>query len=135
MKKYNGILLIGPTGSGKTPFGDFLNNRKLFNKNCYHFDFGENLRKIWQLYNKPNLLKSVFSLLKDREIEIIINSLKHGTLLEDDQFYIAENILLSFIKEKQITENDLILLNGLPRHTDQAENIDKKCCIIAILNR
>ena len=98
MNKYSGILLIGPTGSGKTPFGDFLNSNLLFNQNCFHFDFGANLRRIDRLFknNKNAQIKTEFSLLSGKEIDIIISSLKNGTLLEDDQFYIAENILLSF---------------------------------------
>ncbi len=135
MKKCNGVLLIGPTGSGKTPLGEFINNKKLFHKNCIHFDFGANLRRIEQLSkkNKFEQLKIEFSLLENQDIDIIINSLKNSALLKNEQFYIAENILLSFIKEKQISENDIIILNGMPRHTGQAFNIDKiinvKCII------
>ena len=135
MNKFNAVLLVGPTGSGKTPFGEFINSKQLFHKNCVHFDFGANLRKIECLYknNKFAKIKTIFSLLADRDVNIIIDSLKKGTLLEDEYFYIAENILLSFIKEKQVTENDIIVLNGMPRHTGQAANIDNIVNIIGIL--
>ncbi len=135
MNKFNAVLLIGPTGSGKTPFGEFINSKQLFHKNCIHFDFGANLRKIEQLYkdNKFAKLKTVFSLLADQDINIIIDTLKNGTLLENEYFYIAENILLSFIKEKKITENDVIVLNAMPRHTGQAINVDNLVNIIGVI--
>jgi adenylate kinase family enzyme len=40
------ILLLGPTGSGKTPLGQVLERRGLWGHRCSHFDFGDNLREI-----------------------------------------------------------------------------------------
>lgn len=40
------VLLLGSTGSGKTPLGDLIERRGLRGVRCLHFDFGVNLRKI-----------------------------------------------------------------------------------------
>jgi adenylate kinase family enzyme len=47
------ILLLGPTGSGKTPLGQVLEERGLWGHTCMHFDFGANLREIVAC-NKPD---------------------------------------------------------------------------------
>ena len=38
------LLLLGPTGSGKTPLGDEIERRGLYGRRCLHFDFGASLR-------------------------------------------------------------------------------------------
>jgi adenylate kinase family enzyme len=45
-KKHNAVLIVGPTGSGKTPLGEFLQQTGLWEKRCFHFDFGKALRGI-----------------------------------------------------------------------------------------
>ena len=40
------VLLLGPTGAGKSPLGDWLEARGLWGRPCHHFDFGANLRAI-----------------------------------------------------------------------------------------
>ena len=40
------ILLLGPTGSGKTPLGQVLEERGLWGHTSRHFDFGASLREI-----------------------------------------------------------------------------------------
>ena len=39
------ILLLGPTGSGKSPLGDELEANGLNGRRCLHFDFGRRLRR------------------------------------------------------------------------------------------
>lgn len=43
-KRYAAMVLLGPTGSGKTPLGHVFAARGFLNRRCAHFDFGENLR-------------------------------------------------------------------------------------------
>ena len=114
---YQALLLVGPTGSGKTPLGHFLQKNGLWGKRCVHFDFGHQLRNIGNRVEKPPYLKK-------EEMAIIAHSLKTGVLLEDDQFPIAKKILLSFIKSRNVTEKDLVVLNGLPRHRGQAKDLE-----------
>ncbi|MDY7010271.1 MAG: nucleoside monophosphate kinase [Planctomycetota bacterium] len=115
MSTYSAILLLGPTGSGKTPLGELLESRSLWNRRCVHFDFGENLRRI---------AGNNASLLGPEELNVVTNSLKTGSLLEDEHFPIARKILLGFLKERNVGAADLVILNGLPRHAGQAGYFD-----------
>ncbi len=80
------ILLIGPTGSGKTPLGELLEGKGLFGSRCFHFDFGKNLREI-ALKDKP------IGSLTRADIDLIRYLVESRALLEDEQFHIAEKIL------------------------------------------
>ncbi len=117
MDKYQAILLLGPTGSGKTPLGELFERQGLWGHKCAHFDFGENLRKIALTSHRP-------SFLTEQDIAVIRNCLKTGALLENETLHIASNILRSFIQEREINTEALLILNGLPRHAGQARNID-----------
>ena len=118
MKPYPAILLVGPTGSGKTPLGAFCEKEGLWQSNVFHFAFGAILRRI-AAATGPGL----FSLTK-QDLSVIRQSLATGALLENRNFHIARNLFLSYAKEKQIQDPALILLNGLPRHTGQALDIE-----------
>ena len=117
MNQHKAILLIGPTGSGKTPLGSLFEEKGLWGRRCLHFDFGEALREIAETGMGP-------SPLTDEDIDVINQSLKSGALLEDENFHVAGNILMSFVKDKGMGRNDFVLLNGMPRHPGQAGDID-----------
>lgn len=117
MNKNHAILLLGHTGSGKTPLGSYIEKKGIWDKRCYHFDFGCELRSI----SDANVISSRF--IKD-DVDYIAKVLKEGALLENETFYIAEQILNFFIKKNSISPDDIILLNGLPRHVGQAKDID-----------
>ncbi len=111
------ILLIGPTGSGKSPLGEYLEGVGAGSGRIAHFDFGEQLR---QAAASP----VSYPLLSDADILTIRGSLETGLLLENHQFHIAENILRSFIQQRGLRDGDFVLLNGLPRHEGQAERLE-----------
>ncbi len=120
------ILLLGPTGSGKTPFGRCCERKGLWGKRCAHFDFGEELRRI--------ACEGVAGIgLAPRDLEVVNRSLATGALLERDDFHIARAIWKQFRTLKGLTENDLLLLNGLPRHRDQALAVDGFVDVFAVL--
>ena len=48
------IVLLGPTGSGKTPLGDLIERCGLWGAPCLHFDFGACLRSIVE-QDRPDL--------------------------------------------------------------------------------
>jgi adenylate kinase len=118
MKPCGAILLIGPTGSGKTPLGAYLEGRGLWGKRCVHFDFGAQLRRI---VREPE----EFPVFTMSEIDVIRHSLKTGALLEDQHFPIAAKILRRFIETNSLRSSDFVILNGLPRHTGQVRDMDR----------
>ena len=122
--KYSAILLIGPTGSGKSPLGDALERIGFHGVTCHHFDFGERLR---------TCVKSKPSFLGADEIEVIRVRLQTNGLLENACFPIARKILNAFIEEKRVRDRDLVVLNGLPRHQEQAEALADSINVVMVV--
>lgn len=111
------LLLIGPTGAGKTPFGDYIEKNGMAGKRCVHFDFGHQLRSIAGDDLTPSGL--------DREEHAFIKEvLTGGLLLENEHFHIAGKILDSFARSRDFRREDIMVLNGLPRHEGQATDMD-----------
>jgi adenylate kinase len=110
------VLLLGPTGSGKTPLGDCLEQRGLRGRRCVHFDFGARLRAVGA--GEP------CAGLAGAELEVVRRSLQTGALLDDEHFPIARAILRSFVERHDLGPDDLLVLNGLPRHVGQAAALD-----------
>lgn len=114
---YRSLLLIGPTGSGKTPLGNLLESKAFGRGRFCHFDFGQELRDIGCLESPPD----GFS----REDHLFIRKvLEEGVLLEKRHFHIAKKTIRRFIRCKDIGIDDAVVLNGLPRHREQAEDMD-----------
>jgi adenylate kinase family enzyme len=111
------LLLVGPTGSGKTPLGDLCEQRGLWGRRCVHFDFGAALRRVAEAQAAPIPLS-------DRDVAFIRQTLRSGALLENETFYIARAVFVAFSTERQLGPQDWLILNGLPRHVDQAKDVD-----------
>jgi len=112
---HEAIVLIGPTGSGKSPLGDLLTRRGLWGRRCIHFDFGSQLRKI--------AAGDASGDFTDEEMEFIGNVLHAGALLEDKDFHIALRALRGELIAREADEDCLVALNGLPRHAGQARDL------------
>ena len=111
-------LLVGPTGTGKTPLGQLLEALGLNGRACLHFDFGENLRQI-VARDQPDAIVS------RADIDFLRQVLATGALLEDNDFPVAARILQSLLVRRDPKPDTLIILNGLPRHVGQAESLAK----------
>jgi adenylate kinase len=120
------ILLIGPTGVGKTPFGECLERRGLDGRRCLHFDFGQQLRRIAGNSMPPGGFSR-------EEHAFIRDVLEKGLLLENEHFPIAEKIIDMFLDDNGFGAKDMLVLNGLPRHLDQARDMDRKVKTAAVV--
>ena len=109
-------ILLGPTGSGKTPLGEMLAARGFRGTPCVHFDFGENLRQA-VVRNQPDGTVSA------ADIEFLKRVLRTGALLEDSDFPVAERILRSFLASAALERHTIVVMNGLPRHIGQARSL------------
>ncbi len=112
MSTPEGILLVGPTGSGKTPLGDMLEQTGLRGQRCMHFDFGAGLRALAKMETPSGEFDEC-------DIAVARDSISNGTLLERKNFRVAERILRSFLVRNGAERDDAVILNGLPRHADQ----------------
>ena len=117
MKRNPALLLLGPTGSGKSPLGRQIELRGFRGHKAVHFDFGENLRET-VARNQPN------DNISQADIAFLRGVLASGALLEDEQFPLAERILRSFLTLRKAGDDVWVVLNGLPRHAGQARAID-----------
>ncbi len=125
--KNRAILLLGPTGAGKTPLGKIIEQRGLWQTRCVHFDFGANLRDL--VYrNQPS------ETIGRQDIDFLREVLDSGALLEDEHFPIAERILKSFLAARAADRQTYIVLNGLPRHVGQARAVDSILDVRAVVH-
>ncbi len=107
------LLLVGPTGAGKTPLGEELARRGLGGRRCVHFDFGANLRAL-------AADRGASAWLSDAERAAIEASLATGALFEDRDLPMIVWIVERFAAGKAPGPGDILVLNGLPRHAGQA---------------
>lgn len=117
------ILIVGPTGSGKTPLGRLVQAKGLNGRKVSHFDFGEHLRKAAS-FNRP-----VFGLTA-WETRLISKLLKENKLLPSSSLGIARKLITGFMSGRK---QDLILLNGYPRNVRQARMIDGVLNVTAVI--
>lgn len=110
------LLLLGPTGSGKTPLGAEIERRGLGGRPCVHFDFGANLRAIAAGPRASGRLSAA-------EVETVRASLASGALFEDRDMPMIVKIVEGFAEEMRLGPGALLVLNGLPRHEEQAEGL------------
>lgn len=119
------ILLLGPTGAGKTPLGDWLDANGLWGRPCHHFDFGANLR--------ATVAGGASSGFSSDEIHFLESVLAQGALLENASFDIATKVLDLFLVRRGVQVDHWLLLNGLPRHVGQAVALESRLSVVAVV--
>jgi adenylate kinase len=104
------LLLIGPTGSGKSPLGNSLQKET----GWYHFDFGDHLRKIANDENAHGL--------SHEEIEYVKHLIDTHALFPHDKLTIVQKILDHACAVYRKSQG--IILNGMPRTVEQADSLE-----------
>ncbi len=121
------MLLLGPTGSGKTPLGILLEQKGYGRSRCVHLDFSERLHYLARCRN-PGIG------LSPDDFALISNVLDSGALLEDSEFSLVRRIVEWFLQTKQVMPNDIVVLNGLPEHIQQGERISRLLCVTTVVS-
>ena len=109
--RHDAIVITGATGCGKTPLGDHLEKTGLKERSCAHFDFGAQLRHIADQGHEQ---------ISSADQNVIKEILTCGALLEKNRLPLAAAIFQAFIQDNRISPDRLLILNGLPRHVEQA---------------
>lgn len=117
------LLLLGPTGSGKSPLGEMLERTGFLGKRALHLDFGAALRMI---------VSSGDPDFSSDERNFLSGVLEGGLLLENEQFAIARKIVSGFLDHCGYRNGDVLVLNGIPRHVGQAGDISSLARISAL---
>jgi adenylate kinase len=120
------ILLLGPTGVGKSPLGDAVAEHGLFGRICHHLDFGSELRDAVSGGERSRAYST-------EELEFIHGVLERGLLLENEHFPLAKKIIALFLDRAGFTQDHVLVLNGIPRHAGQAQDISAVAHIHALI--
>jgi adenylate kinase len=122
----NALLLVGPTGSGKTPLGERIASEGLWGRRWAHFDFGAQMRRAVAERQTNGLLTAA-------DLDLLADVLHRGALLEDHQFPLAARIFQAFLASCSVGADTWIVLNGLPRHVGQAAAMDSLATVRAVV--
>ncbi len=111
--RHASLVVLGPTGSGKTPLGRALESAGLGGRRCHHLDFGALLRGA--AAGERSLSRSYR--------HVAAEAVRTGRLLDDDEWVVAEALLDAWLEGREIAPDDLVVLNGVPRHVGQADDL------------
>ena len=120
------ILLLGLTGVGKSPLGDAIAIQGMFGRRCHHLDFGSELRGAVSAAERSADYAT-------EELDFIHGVLERGLLLENERFPLAKKIIGLFLKRVLFSQRDLLVLNGIPRHTGQARDMAVLATVHALI--
>ena len=130
-------LLVGPTGAGKTPYGEHVEAHGFCGRRCVstcvHLDFGQQLRAAVSTDGSGSgsggVAPPAHSRLSAAQLATVRRVLEEGALLEDGDIDIVRAILQAFVERHGLDvppssgDPAMLLLNGMPRHAAQASQI------------
>ena len=119
------VLLLGPTGVGKSPLGDRLSLSGFLGRKAHHLDFGHALRSA--------VAEAASSPYFPEELLFIRGVLEQGLLLENEHFPLARKIITNTLHCFGFRPHDLLILNGIPRHIGQARDMATIATIHALV--
>lgn len=148
------LLLIGPPGAGKSPLGDYLQKQSSAGKKLCHLDFGRELRDILKEHSAPGsdhqagkgegekettVLEAGVGLsgpnyFSRQELERIRQSVEKASLFEEPDRELVRKIVRHFLGKNAIGEDDILVLNGLPRHRAQLAWLEDILTIALVVN-
>ncbi|MGQ9800982.1 MAG: nucleoside monophosphate kinase [Candidatus Saccharicenans sp.] len=139
------FLIIGPPGSGKSPLGDYLEKQSLPGKRFWHFDFGRLLREITRLENAgkneastvepgPQASASQVEAFSPAELARVRQSLQTSSLFEEHDKELVRKIFRYYLSGTGVGPEDILLLNGLPRHRAQVAWLQDLVNIVLVIN-
>lgn len=111
------VLLVGPTGSGKTPLGEALDGVVRNGRRWIHFDFGAALRDA--------AAGCADGWIEADDVAFVRRVLETGALLAEGEFGLAERLFRRFRARRGETAGDVVVLNGLPRTMAQARDMER----------
>ena len=120
------ILLLGPTGVGKSPLGDIIASRGVLGHTCHHLDFGAELRRALSGGEAS-------ASYRPDELDFIRGVLECGLLLENEHFHLAEKIISLFLQRVVFSPANVLILNGIPRHEGQARSLERTVHVTAVI--
>ena len=139
------FLIVGPPGSGKSPLGDYLEKQSLPGKRFWHFDFGRLLREIIKpeeaAKNEAGAAEpepgasaakeEVFNLTEQARVR---QSLQTSSLFEEGDKELVRKIFRFYLSRSGVGPDDIIILNGLPRHRAQVAWLQDLVKIVLVIN-
>ena len=126
LPRHRALLLLGPTGSGKTPLGELLQRHGLWGRACRHFDFGANLRQI-VAENRPD------DRISAGDIEFLRMCSGPAPCWRTNISPWLAEFSTALLPPKLSIAQDWLVLNGLPRHVGQARVLENFLSVEAVI--
>lgn len=139
MPEVRSLLLLGPPGAGKSPFGQYLSRQKIKNRRFLNFDFGQELRQILEV--RPEMVnirsdsrQELQEHYNGQELNRIRQVVEKAILFEESDRELVRKILRNFLHKINPAREDILVLNGLPRHPGQVPWLTGLARIVLAVN-